>query len=251
MLTMPPGALQGQRSAGPPKVVGEILKGTVAAAAPALAEGTSSTRRRVVGAAEQPSGAPAAAAMVLAKDMVTGRKSAVGGGVSQSPKAAVRASSIPIRPKPVPPSVSRKTAAVVPPATLTDDGRKRQRPKCHRPTSTERVKVYVYNLYMRYIRYTYYTYVVISACRERGQYTILLYRRTTGFLQNTRHVWNFTHILYMVGRVRSVSVDRRATIAYYINIRIWCTTILIYYYIGTPYRRFFTVVNKKKKNSNV
>lgn len=131
---MPPGALQGQRSAGPPKVVGELLKGTAGASAPVEGTGASGRRRVVAGTAEQPSGAPAAAAMVLAKDMATGRKSAVGG--SQNPRTA-RVSSIPIRPKPVPPPVvSRKTAAA-------DDGRKRQRSKCHRPTSAERVKVYV------------------------------------------------------------------------------------------------------------
>lgn len=144
MLTMPPGALQGQRSSGPPKVVGELLKGA--------AEGTAATgRKRSAGATSSvavveqpsPSGAPAAAAMVLAKDMATGRKSSAVAG-SQSPRAAARSSGIPIRPKPVPPSVSyRKTvvATVSAPATITaDDGRKQQ-PKYRRPTSVERVKV--------------------------------------------------------------------------------------------------------------
>lgn len=135
MLTMSPSALQGQRSrsvAGPPKVVGELLKGT----GPTVVQ-----KRGAV--TEQPSGggscAPAAAAMVLAKDMATGRKSSSGGGpVPQSPRAS-RASGIPIRPKPVPPSTFRKTAV----ATTTTDDRKQQQqpPKCRRPTSVDRVKV--------------------------------------------------------------------------------------------------------------
>lgn len=135
MLTMPSGALQGQRSAGPPKVVGEILK-RGAGTASAVVEGTTTGpgRKR-----QQPSGAPAAAAMVLAKDMATGRgKSSGAAAGSHSPRAA-RPAAISIRPKPVPPSVSRKTVATV----VGGSSRKPQPTnKCRRPTSAERVKVY-------------------------------------------------------------------------------------------------------------
>lgn len=140
MLTMPPGALQGQRSVGPPKVVGEILKGAVLTVA---GEGAATPRMRRSASEYPSSGAPVAAAMVLAKDMVTGRKSSgvVATANPQSPRAA-RSSGIPIRPKPVPPSVSaRKTVPVA--AIGYGDGRKQQ-PKFRRPTSTERVKVLIY-----------------------------------------------------------------------------------------------------------
>lgn len=164
MLTMPPGALQGQRSAGPPKVVGEILKrGAGPAAAPsptvAVVEGTAPGpgRRR-----QQPSGAPAAAAMVLAKDMATGRgKPSSGTGAaaaaaagSHSPRAARPSAAVTVRPKPVPPSVSRKTVATV----VCGSGRKPQQTanKCRRPTSAERaVKVYIY-IYKRLHVYVWY-----------------------------------------------------------------------------------------------
>lgn len=142
MLTMPPGALQGQRSVGPPKVVGELLKGSSAGLV-AVREGTTdatAVARKRGGALGQgaSSGTPAAAAMVLAKDMATGRKSSSAAAASsQSPRvvAAARGSGIPIRPKPVTPSASRKTAV---------DGRKQLRPNktCRRPTSVERVKVH-------------------------------------------------------------------------------------------------------------
>lgn len=141
MLTMPPGALQGQqqsRPAGPPKVVGELLKG---AGHTTVVEGTTVARKRVV-VTEQSSGAPAAAAMVLAKDMATGRKSSGGSStvatvadVPQSPRAG-RSSGIPIRPKPVPPSVYRKRA-------IDDSCSRKRLPKSSspRPTSVDRVKV--------------------------------------------------------------------------------------------------------------
>jgi len=136
MLTLPPGTLQGQRSAGPPKVVGEILK-RGAGSAPAVVEGTSAGpgRKR-----HQPSGAPLAAAMVLAKDMATGRGKASGAAASShSPRAARPSAAISIRSKPVPPSVSRKTVATV----VGSSSRKPQPTnKCQRPTSAERVKVY-------------------------------------------------------------------------------------------------------------
>eukprot|EP00102_Acyrthosiphon_pisum_P008588 XP_003245431.2 PREDICTED: unconventional myosin-XVIIIa [Acyrthosiphon pisum] len=135
MLTMPPGALQGQRSAGPPKVVGEILK-RGAGTTPTVVEGITSGpgRKR-----QQPSGAPAAAAMVMAKDMATGRgKSSGAAAGSQSPRAARPSAAISIRPKPVPPSVSKKTLATV----VGGSSRKPQPSnKCRRPTSAERVKV--------------------------------------------------------------------------------------------------------------
>lgn len=136
-----PGTLQGgqqmqqqqqqQRSVTGPKVVGELLKAV---------EGTATAAKKRAAAAEQQA-APAAAAMVLAKEMATGRKSlssvAVGG--LQSPRTA-RASGIPVRPKPVPPSTAsaagRKTAVV-------DEARKQQQLKStaapsRRPTSVDR-----------------------------------------------------------------------------------------------------------------
>lgn len=141
----PPNALQGggQRSVGAPKVVGEILKRA------ATAEGTTSARRRGAVVAEQQSThcAPAAAAMALAKDMATGRKLLGGGAPLQQPCSprTARASGIPVvRAKPVPPSVSKKTAVAA------DDGRKQQpnqpKLKCNRrPTSAERIKVYTHD----------------------------------------------------------------------------------------------------------
>lgn len=145
---MPPSASLpggGQRSAGAPKVVGEILKRT------ASAEGTARSRGGAAADDEQqsPHCAPAAAAMALAKDMVIGRKlSGSGGGapLQQQPRSprTARASGIPVvRAKPVPPSVSKRTVA--------DDGRsrKQQQPKCtRRPTSVERVKVLHARYYM-------------------------------------------------------------------------------------------------------
>lgn len=138
MLTMSPGALQGQRSVGPPKVVGELLKG---AATREGSTGSATARRR--GVAEQVSGMPAAAAMVLAKDMATGRKSLATAVLPQSPRAAARASGILVRPKPVTPSASRKTTADA------GGGGRKQRPNktCCRPTSAEHVKVYVIHMY--------------------------------------------------------------------------------------------------------
>jgi len=138
MLALPPSALQGQRSAGPPKVVGEILK-RGAGSAPAVVEGTSAGpgRKR-----QQPSGAPLAAAMVLAKDMATGRgkaSSTAAAAGTYSPRAARPSAAISIRPKPVPPSVSRKTVVTV----VGSSSRKPQpTSKCRQPTSAERVKVY-------------------------------------------------------------------------------------------------------------
>lgn len=156
---MPPGALQqqGQRSAGPPKVVGELLKRAVAG--PAAVEGTPVVSAAVPVRKRNAASEPAAAAMVLAKDMATGRKSSPAASVGPRSSRAVaatsprgsrtavatattaangRASSIPVRPKPVTPSVSRKLAQ----RTTADDGRKQQRPNtCRRPTSPEPVKV--------------------------------------------------------------------------------------------------------------
>lgn len=142
MLTMSPGALQqGQpQSVGPPKVVGEILKGS---AASATVGGTAVRRRN---APEQPAvgGAPATAAMVLAKDMATGRGKSSGAVPNpRSPRVAARSSGIPIRPKPVPPSVSKKSTAAVD----DNDDRKRQ-PKCRRPTSAESRRVKVHNIHI-------------------------------------------------------------------------------------------------------
>lgn len=156
MLTMPPGALQGQRSAGPPKVVGEILKRGAGPAAPsptvAVVEGTAPGpgRRR-----QQPSGVPAAAAMVLAKDMATGRgkpSSGIAAAGSHSPRAARPSAAVTVRPKPVPPSVSRKTVATV----VCGSSRKPQQTanKCRRPTSAERVKVYIH-MYIQTLAYVY------------------------------------------------------------------------------------------------
>jgi len=156
---MPPGALQGQRSAGPPKVVGEILKRGAGTGAPppAVVEGTAAGpgRRR-----QQPSGAPAAAAMVLAKDMATGRGKSSGTAAaagSHSPRAARPSAATSMRPKPVPPSVSRKTVAAV----VGGSSRKPQPAnKCRRPTSAERVKVYT-SLYVQALTYIYGIYRVI------------------------------------------------------------------------------------------
>jgi len=145
---MPPGALQGQRSAGPPKVVGEILK-RGAGTAPTVVEGITAGpgRKR-----QQSSGAPASAAMVLAKDMATGRgKSSGAAAGSHSPRATRPSAAISIRPKPVPPSVSRKTVATV----VGGSSRKPQPSnKCRRPTSAERVKVlhHCKRLHIRYIQ---------------------------------------------------------------------------------------------------
>ncbi|XP_050544906.1 unconventional myosin-XVIIIa-like isoform X2 [Daktulosphaira vitifoliae] len=123
MLTMSPGALQGQSVPGP-KVVGELLKNTNSEG-PVSSAPCSPTRRRI----PEVSGAPVAA-MVLAKDMATGRKSTAGGAI-QSPGKLSRTSAIPVRPKPVPPSptVRKKKAA---------DNCGRKLKTCQRPTSVER-----------------------------------------------------------------------------------------------------------------
>ncbi|XP_050434820.1 unconventional myosin-XVIIIa-like isoform X2 [Adelges cooleyi] len=133
MLTMSPGALRDQSGAGP-KVVGEILKS--GAAEGKVSSPPIPSRRR---APEVSAGAPVAA-MVLAKDMATGRKSTAAGNtaVRQSPGRLSRTSGIPVRPKSVPPSPTalatvRKMQSQ--PTKVVDHCRK---PMCSRPTSTDR-----------------------------------------------------------------------------------------------------------------